>query len=498
MPPAENLRAGRREWLALVVLALPALLLALDSGVLQLALPAIGADLRTGPAQLLWAMDVYGFMIAGFLVTMGSLGDRIGRRRLLMAGAAAFGGASVLVAYADSATALIAARALLGIAGAALMPTTLALISTLFRDPRQRTAAVGVWMTCFMAGMVIGPLVGGVLLRFAWWGSVFLLGVPVMALLLITAPFLLPADRDRTPDSAGLDPLSVLLSLAAVLATVQGLKGLAVGAGTALSSALVVLGVLLGRMFVRRQRGLPRPLLDLGLFADRTIRSVLLIMLLGGAAMGGIGLLTAQYLQLALGLDPLSAGLWMLPYALAMLIGSALTPPLARRIPPGRLIAGGLGLAAAGYGLLLTQAASGGLPAVITGLVVVYLGLAPSAVLGTDLILAAAPAGRTGSASALSESGSELGFALGTAVLGSVATAVYRVRMPETARTDETFAGAVSRSEELPAGPGRALFDQAREAFTDGLTAVAWVCALLAAVLAALALKGIRGPAPAD
>ncbi len=208
-------RAGRREWIGLAELALPTLLLALDISVLFLALPELSADLGADRTEQLWITDIYGFMVAGLLVTMGTLGDRIGRRRLLLAGAAAFAAASVLAAYASSPEMLIAARALLGVAGATLGPSTLALISSLFADPAQRGQAIALWFSCFLAGGALGPLVGGVLLELFWWGSVVLVGVPVMALLLVLGPRLLP--EDRAPDAGRLDPASVALALAAML-----------------------------------------------------------------------------------------------------------------------------------------------------------------------------------------------------------------------------------------------------------------------------------------
>src|SRR5829696_7619884 len=188
--------AGRREWIGLAVLALPTLLIGLDMTALHLAVPSLSADLAPTSTQLLWITDSYGFMIAGFLITMGTLGDRIGRRRLLLIGSAAFALASAAAAYASSAAMLIAARGLLGIAGATVMPSTLALISNMFRDPRQRGAAIGAWLSTFTVGIAIGPVVGGALLEWFWWGSVFLLGVPVMALLLALAPVLLPENAD--------------------------------------------------------------------------------------------------------------------------------------------------------------------------------------------------------------------------------------------------------------------------------------------------------------
>ena len=218
-------RAGRREWIGLGVIALPCLLYSMDLTVLELAVPKLSADLKPTSSQLLWIMDIYGFLLAGFLLTMGTLGDRIGRRRLLLIGAAAFGFASVLAAFSRSAEMLIATRALLGIAGATLAPSTLSLIRNMFLDPDQRTFAIGVWATSFSAGAAIGPLAGGFLLVYFWWGSVFLLAVPVMALLLVLGPMLLPEFRD--PEAGRLDFFSAALSLAAVLAMIYGFKQVA-------------------------------------------------------------------------------------------------------------------------------------------------------------------------------------------------------------------------------------------------------------------------------
>src|SRR6266498_555359 len=292
-------RAGRREWVGLAVLALPTLLLSLDVSVLYLALPHLAADLRPSGTQQLWIMDIYGFMLAGFLGTMGTLGDRIGRKRLLLVGAAAFGVASGVAAYATSPGMLIATRALLGVAGATLAPSTLALISNMFRDARQRGTAIAVWVSCFMGGTAIGPLVGGLLLERFWWGSAFLLGVPVMVLLLVTGPVLLP--EYRNPQAGRLDLASVALSLAAILLVIYGLKELATNGVEPVPIAAVVAGVAVGGGFVRRQHTLPSPLLDLHLFANRSFSAALGVSLLVGATMGGAFLFVNQYLQLVVG-----------------------------------------------------------------------------------------------------------------------------------------------------------------------------------------------------
>ncbi|HEY2985455.1 MAG TPA: MFS transporter, partial [Jatrophihabitantaceae bacterium] len=306
-------RATRRDWIGLAVLALPCVLYAMDLTVLNLAVPAISADLRPSSAQLLWIIDIYGFMVAGSLITMGTLGDRIGRRRLLLIGAAAFGITSVLAAWSANAAMLIAARALLGLSGATLAPSTLSLIRSMFLDARQRTFAIGVWITSFSAGAAIGPVLGGLLLARFWWGSVFLLAVPVMVLILAVGPKLLPEFRDPRPGR--LDVRSAVLSLAAVLAVIYGLKQLAQAGPSRLAATSIVAGIVLGVLFVRRQRKLANPLLDLALFRVPAFSAALATYGFGIFIVFGIDIFVAQYLQLVLGLSPMRAGLWSVPSA---------------------------------------------------------------------------------------------------------------------------------------------------------------------------------------
>ncbi|SDQ40491.1 MFS transporter [Thermostaphylospora chromogena] len=496
-PAKSPLEAGRRAWAGLAVLALPMLLLAVDNSVLFLAVPHLSADLDPTPAQELWIMDVYGFMIAGFLITMGALGDRIGRRRLLLIGAAAFGAASVLAAFSISAEMLIAARAVLGIAGATLMPSSLALISTMFRNPRRRGLAIGIFMSCFMGGAAAGPLVGGLLLQWFWWGSVFLIGVPVMALLLATGPFLLP--EHRGVGSARLDPVSVALSLAAILPVVYGLKEFA-GGGAGWSAAVAVLaGTAFGVIFVRRQRRSADPLLDMSLFRTRAFGSTLGVLLAAMVLQGGFYLLVSQYLQLVEGFSPLQAGMWLVAPSLALVVGSLLSPVIARRAHPGTVIGGGLILSVPGFAVL----AMAGDPVVfVAGMTVGFLGTAPIGALGMDMIVGAVPPERAGSASSVAETGGELGIALGIATLGSVGTAVYQAGMagslppgtpPEAA---DTLAAAVAAAERMPGEAGVWLLEDAGRAFTAGLNVVAWIGAALSGVLAVLALAALRRVRP--
>jgi DHA2 family multidrug resistance protein-like MFS transporter len=496
-------RAGRREWVGLAVIALPCLLYSMDLTVLFLAVPHLSAALQPSSTQLLWITDIYGFLLAGLLITMGTLGDRIGRRRLLLLGAAAFGLASLLAAYSTSPGMLIAARALLGVAGATLAPSTLSLLRTMFQDPRQRTLAIGVWIASFSAGAAIGPLAGGVLLERFWWGSVFLLAVPVMLLLLALGPRLLPEYRD--PDAGRLDLASAAMSLVAVLLVIWGLKQFAQD-GLGLPPALSILGGLaVGVVFVRRQQLAPDPLLDLRLFRSRAFSAALAANTLDFFVSFAALLFIAQYLQLVLGLSPLQAGLWMLPSSVGFIVGSLLTPLLVRRVRPASVMAAGMVLAAVGFALLTRLDAAAGLAVLVTGSVAFSVGSAPMTTLATDLMVGTAPPDRAGAASGISETSSEFGGALGIAILGVTGTAVYRGQMtdavlaavPSEAATAarDSLGGAVTAAGQLPEQLGGTLLDTAREAFTQGLRlsfAISAAVAVGIAVLVAALLRHVE------
>jgi MFS transporter, DHA2 family, multidrug resistance protein len=482
------------------VLALACVLYSMDLTVLHLAVPALSADLEPSSAQLLWIVDIYGFMLAGSLITMGTLGDRIGRRRMLLIGAAAFGVASLLAAFSTSAEMLIASRALLGVAGATLAPSTLSLIRTMFLDPHQRTVAIGVWITSFSAGAVIGPPLGGVLLEFFWWGSVFLLAVPVMALLLVLGPILLPEYRD--PEAGRLDLVSAALSLAAVLAVIYGLKQTAQDGLGWLPALTIVAGLALGLVFVQRQRRLADPLIDLQLFRMPAFSVSLAIYLVATFVAFAAFLFIFQYLQLVLGLSPLRAALWAVPSFVAFIVGSMLTPPIVRRVRPGYVIGGGMALAAAGYGLLTQVEEGSGLGVLVTASVIFSLGEAPVFTLATDLVVGTAPPERAGAAAALSETSSELGGAVGIAILGTIGTALYRGQVadgippgvpPDTAEAArDTLGGAVAAAEQLPDPLAGELLDVAREAFTQGLQVAALSSAVIAAATAVMGAVLLR------
>jgi DHA2 family multidrug resistance protein-like MFS transporter len=493
-------RVGRREWIGLAVLALACVLYAMDLTVLHLAVPRLSADLEPSSAQLLWIIDIYGFLVAGSLITMGTLGDRIGRRRLLMIGASAFGAASLLAAFSNSAEMLIAARAILGIAGATLAPSTLSLIRNMFLHPRQRTVAIGVWITSFSVGGAIGPLLGGVMLEFFWWGSVFLLAVPVMVLLLVLGPALLPEFRD--PEAGRPDVISAAMSLAAVLTVIYGLKQIAQdGLGT-IAAVSILAGLAVGVAFVRRQRTLGDPLIDLRLFRLPAFSGSLATFTLAIFAMFGSFLFIAQYLQLVIGLSPLQAGLWTLPQSGGFIVGSMLAPQIVRRVRPAFVMGGGLALTAVGLGLLTQIGAADGLELLVTASVVMSLGLGPVFTLGTDLIIGSAPPERAGAASGISETSAEFGGALGIAVLGSIGTAVYRGEVTDavpagipSAAADaarDTLGGAVSVAAQLPDRLAGGLVDAAHAAFTQGLQLTAAIGAFVAVGIAIVATTLLR------
>jgi DHA2 family multidrug resistance protein-like MFS transporter len=500
--PNDTPKATRREWIGLTVIALPCLVYAMDLTVLNLALPSISATLQPSSSQLLWIVDIYGFLVAGFLITMGTLGDRIGRRKLLLIGAAAFAAASVVAAFSSSAPMLIAMRALLGIAGATLAPSTMSLIRNMFHDPHERQFAIGVWIASFSVGGAIGPLVGGVLLEFYSWGSVFLVAVPVMVLLLVLGPALLPEYRD--PNAGRLDPASVALSLVAVLATIYGLKQIAEHGFAWGSAASVVAGLAVGVVFVKRQRRLAYPLLDLTLFRQRRFSAAIAAYGLSCLAMFGVYIFITQYLQLVLGLSPLRAGLATLPWALAFVVGSLLAPRLAQRLPPVHVLVWGLVAAAIGFGLLTLAGGQHGLAALIVGTVVMSVGLAPVFTIGNEMIITAAPPERAGAASALSETASEFSGALGIAVFGSIGAALYRhmlaASMSDSVPADAaeaamaTIGGAVAAAQTLPGADGAALLVVSRAAFVDALQLSALIGAATLLAASVVSARILRPP----
>ncbi|MFT2019082.1 MFS transporter [Streptomyces sp. 796.1] len=497
-PSDQTPRPGR--WLALAVLVLAVLLVAVDATVLGLATPFLSEDLRPSGTQLLWIGDVYSFVIAGLLVSMGSLGDRIGRKKLLLIGSVAFGAISVLNAYATSPEMMIVARALLGVAGATLMPATLALIRNLFHDPRERSLAVGIWGAMASAGAAVGPVVGGFLLEHFWWGSVFLINLPVMAVLVIVGSRMLPESRDPSPGPWDLP--SVGLSLVGMIGVVYTVKE---AAAHGLSwDILVTCAVGVGALtwFVRRQLTLPSPLLNMRLFHHRGFSGAVLADLLTILGLSGLVFFLSQFLQLVQEREPLEAGLAELPAAVGAVSAGLVAGLVARRFSVRIVVSGGLAAVGLALAALTWLQADTGYPLLGAVLLVVGVGAGFSFTVTADVILSSVPKEQAGAASAVSETAYELGAALGIALLGSIVTGVYRdfstpPGTPEhvSSEAHESLGGAVEAVRGLPDAQSNALLDSAKEAFVDGLRIAAGVGAavlLATAVVAWFLLRGQR------
>jgi DHA2 family multidrug resistance protein-like MFS transporter len=494
-------KATRREWIGLATIALPCILYAMDLTILNLAVPSLSADLKPTAAQLLWIVDVYGFLAAGSLLVMGTLGDRIGRRKLLLIGSASFGLLSLVAAFARSAETLIAARALLGIAGATLAPSTLSLISNMFRDDRERTFAVSVWVASFSLGGAIGPAVGGLILAHFWWGAVFLAPIPVMVLLLFLGPVLLP--EHKNPNAGRLDVLSAALSLAAVLPVIYGIKLAAEGGDISRAASAIILGLVFGVLFVRRQRSLADPLLDLRLFGHPMLTAALAIHIVDFFIGFGILVLVAQYLQLVLGLTVLQAGIWSTPAGVGFVVGSLLTSPALRLMRPAYALGLGLTLGAGGLAVMAWAAHLHALSLVVLGNTLFAVGMAPVTAINSNLVVSAAPQEQSGSASALSETAVEFGGALGIALLGSLATFLYRSGISGTlptgtpASTIETALRGIGAASSLPRNVegAAALRSAVQAAYTSavGITFLAGAAiVLLAAAVAVVMFRDLK------
>ncbi|MFF4117831.1 MFS transporter [Streptomyces sp. NPDC001714] len=465
---AEERRPGR--WAALTVLVLAVLLVAVDATVLGLATPYISEDLNPSGTQLLWIGDVYSFVIAGLLVSMGSLGDRIGRKRILLVGATAFGAISVLNAYATTPVMLIAARALLGVAGATLMPATLALIRNLFHDPRERSLAVGIWGAAASAGTAVGPIVGGFLLEHFWWGSVFLINLPVMVVLVLVGLRTLPESRNPAPGPW--DLISVVLSLVGMIAVVYAVKEAATHGLTGVTAVAALLGVVALYGFVRRQLTMPKPLLDMRLFRNRGFSGAVLADLLTVLGMSGLVFFLSQYLQLVQGRHPFEAGLAELPAAVGAVAAGLVAGRAARRHSVRAVVSGGLAAVGVALAALTTLSQSTGYPILGAALLVVGIGAGFSFTVTADVILSSVPKDQAGAASAVSETAYELGAALGIALLGSIVMGVYRgfTAPPGTpAAARESLGAALEASKTMPAPTATDMLTAARDSFTHGL-----------------------------
>jgi MFS transporter, DHA2 family, multidrug resistance protein len=494
-------RAGRKEWIALGVLALPLLLVSMDVSVLYFAVPFISQDLGATATQQLWIFDIYGFVLAGLLITMGALGDRIGRRRLLIFGAAAFGAASLGAAYVQSPEQLIAARALLGIGGATLMPSTLALIRNMFHDPAERGKAVAFWSAIMMGGISLGPVLSGLLLEHFWWGSVFLINTPAMVLLLILAPVLLP--EFKSPATGRFDLLSSALSLAAVLPVIYGIKKIAADGVDGVRVASILVGLVIGVAFVFRQRTSPAPILDLSMFRNRALSGAVAANTVASLAIIGNAVFMTQYLQLVLGMSPLKAALWALVPSVGVAAAAPFGAAMAQRFGKGPVLSAAFVLGAAGFAIITQVHPSSPLVLVMIGAGVLAAGTVVVMSMVTEVVIGAVAPERAGSAAALNETCAEFGGALGIAILGSIGTAAYRSNLDghlpaglpaEAAHgAREGVAVATEVAAGIPGRLGEQVLEVARDSFSHSMNVVAVVGCVLLVLTAGLVGTLLRG-----
>ena len=497
-PPAEDGRAHTKQWLALVVLMLPVLLVSVDNTVLSFALPVIAESLVPSAAAQLWIVDAYPLVLAGLLVAMGSLGDRWGRRRMLLIGATGFGLVSIGAAFVPSAEMLILARVGLGFFGAMLMPSTLSLLRSIFTNREQRRLAIAIWASGFAAGAALGPIVGGILLEHFWWGSVFLVAVPVLLPLLIFAPFLIPESKDPNPGK--IDPISIALSMITLVPLVFAIKQFATEGFQPIEIVLVAAGVAAGVLFVRRQLGRENPMLDMRLFENRVFSGAVLINLVSVFSLVGFLFFASQHLQLVLGLSPLNAAYALVPGLVVMVISGLGVVRVVRSVRPGFVVATGLGLGGAGYFIVMITGQNASAATLAIAFAVLGLGIGAAETISNDLIIAAVPPAKAGAASGVSETSYELGAVLGTAVLGSILTASYSsgIQVPagisseQADAASQTLGGAVSvaRSVGDPLGPQ--LLESARHAFDSGVVLTSGIGVILMVLAVGMALFALR------
>lgn len=500
--PTTGARATTKQWLALAVLMLPVLLISVDNTVLSFALPAISEALQPSGTGLLWIIDIYPLVLAGLLVSMGSLGDRFGRRRMLLIGSIGFAAVSAIAAFVTTTEALIAARAALGFFGAMLMPSTLSLLRNIFTDRDQRRLAIAVWASAFAGGAALGPIVGGVLLENFWWGSIFLIAVPVLIPLLVLTPILIPESRD--PNPGRVDPLSIVLSLLTMAPLVYGIKTLASEGIGVLGIAAVALSFASGAAFVARQRRRPDPMIDMQLFRYGSFSGAVVVNLLSVLAFVGFIFFVSQHLQLVLGLSPIIASLVLLPGLLAMVIAGLGVVPVSKRVKPRIVVTVALLISASGYLMIALTGGEASWLVLLLAFAVLGIGIGAAETVSNELIIASAPAHKSGAAAAISETAYEVGAVLGTAVLGTLLTVSYRNSLvipeglspaqAEAAR--ETLGGASVVANGLPADVGASLMESARHAFDSGIALTSTIGGLLVVAAAVVAALTLRESAP--
>ncbi|MFQ6143556.1 MFS transporter [Streptomyces sp. SID10815] len=486
-PRRRTAGAGANRWAVLVVLCVSLLLVAVDATVLHVAVPAVTEDLRPGAIELLWIVDTYPLVCASLLILFGTLGDRVGRRRVLLLGYALFGVASAAAAFAPNPQTLILARALLGVGGAMIMPATLSILRQVFPDRRERAVAIGVWSAVAAVGAAVGPLLGGFLLEHFWWGSVFLVNIPLMLVSLPVGRLLLPestGERDGPWDVTG-----ALMAAIGLFGAVLGVKRLGGGEGVLdpLTLGPLLAGAALLVAFVRRQRRRTHPLVDLGMFARPAFSTAVGCIVLAMLALVGLELIAAQYLQLVLGLSPLGTGLRLLPLTFAAMAAGLLGARLLRRFGPRRTVCAGFCLTAVAVLVLTAMGGQDDSGLLLSGFVLLGFGLETTLFGAYESMLSEAPADRAGGAAAIGETSYQLGAGMGIALLGTVMNAAYApglARVPgvpakDSAAASHSLGEAYEVAGRLGGAPGRALRSAARDSFVHGLHVTLLVSAAL-------------------
>jgi MFS transporter, DHA2 family, multidrug resistance protein len=499
--------AGANRWVVLVVLCMSLLLVAVDATVLHVAVPAVTEDLRPGAIQLLWIVDIYPLVCASLLILFGTLGDRVGRRRILLLGYGLFGLASALAALAQDPQVLILARALLGVGGAMIMPATLSILRQVFPDRRERALAIGIWSAVAAVGAAVGPLLGGFLLEHFWWGSVFLVNIPLMLVSLPVGRLLLPESKGSA--DGPWDVVGALTAAAGLFGVVFGVKHLGGGDLGALTVVPLLAGAGLLAAFVRRQRRRAHPLVDLGMFARPAFSTSVGCIVLAMLALVGLELIAAQYLQLVLGLSPLETGLRLLPLTFAAMAAGLAGARMLRRFGPRRMVSFGFCLTAVSVLLLTAMGGADNPGLLVSAFIVLGFGLETTLFGAYESMLSEAPPAHAGGAAAVGETSYQLGAGIGIALLGSVMNAAYAPGLSSVPGVPSNASAAASHSlgeaydvaGHLGGPVGVALRRAARDSFVHGLHVTLLVSAGLLLLGAAMALRLPRimqcGEAPA-
>lgn len=490
-----------REWTALLLLALPLFMMATDFTAIFLAMPAIAADLTPSTTQLLWIVHIGELIAAGFVITMGWLTGRIGPRTLLLIAMVLYAIASALAAFAPNAEILLAARVLIGLATAAASPAGIALLRSLFSNAKHFGIGFAVVMGAFSVGGALGPPLAGVLLEYFWWGSVFLVNVPVGAVALLAGLWLFPRTADRTTDR--IDMISVVISMAAVMLAVYGLQNIADRGITVPYALAIIGGVVLGWWFIRRQRRIENPLLDLNLFSIRVLRILAIVFVTSQVAFMAVDFVLVQYLQVVAGIPTAPLGLLLAIPATAAIIATALTPALIRRFAPSTVMTAGMGVAVLGtITIMVALVVAPVTPLFAVGMTIIALGVSPPMVVGAQLMVTSVTQRQAGPAAAIQDIAASLGAAVGIVVLGSLAMSVFNRSLKTTAPEDlseatldaasESPGGAVGVAESIGGGTGQELLQAAQDALSWG-TAAAYLGALIVGVATMVILRGLRG-----